>query len=196
MKIDLVLEENNTNSFQKSMDAEMDKPLKHFEKELLKVRTGRAHTSLIEDIPVACYGQAALPLKSFAALAAPEARLLTIQPWDPANIADIEKAILTSDVGLTPINDGKIIRIQLPEMSSSRREELLKTLGKKVEECKVSMRNVRKEYNNLMKDAKKDKKISENFFNRLNDLLQTITDKFCAKADDLAEKKKKDITTV
>ncbi len=196
MKIDLVLEENNTTSFQKAMEAEADKSLKHFEKELLKVRTGRAHTSLVEDILVSCYGQSALPLKSFAALTAPEPRLLTIQPWDPVNIPDIEKAILSSDLGLTPINDGKLIRIQLPEMSSARREELLKVLNKKLEECKIGIRNVRKDFNNLMRDAKKDKKISENFFNRLSDLLQTITDKFCGKADELAEKKKKDIMTV
>lgn len=193
---DIIIVENDIKSFQNPMETEMNKSIKHLETELLKIRTGRAHTSLIEDIMVSCYGQAPMALKNLAAVAAPDARLLTVQPWDQAIIADIEKAILVSDIGLKPINDGKIIRLQLPEMSSSRREDLLKTLGKKIEESKVSIRNIRKDFNNLMRDVKKDKKISENFFNRLEDVLQKVTDKFIEQADQLGKKKEKDITTI
>jgi ribosome recycling factor len=194
--INVKLEENNPKPFKSAMEEEMTKSLKHFEGELIKIRTGRAHTSLIEDIKVAVYGETPSPLKQHAALAAPEPRLITIQPWDGRIIPDIEKAILTSDVGLTPVNDGKVIRLQLPEMSHARREELVKVLNKKLEECRVAMRNVRKEFNNLIRDAKKDKKISENFFNRLTDLLQEVTDKFIGTAEEKAAVKQKEVTTL
>lgn len=192
----IVLVENDVKSFENPMKAEMEKPLKHFDGELIKIRTGRAHTSLIEDIQVACYGQAPVPLKNLAALAAPDSRLLTIQPWDASIIVDIEKAIKASDIGLSPANDGVIIRLQLPEISGSRREEMLKILGKKLEECRVAVRNVRKDFNNLIRDAKKDKEISENFFNRLEDTLQKITDQYIASAEQKATKKEKEITTL
>lgn len=178
------------------MKLEVDKPLKHFDGELIKIRTGRAHTTLIEDIQVSCYGQAPQPLKNLAALAAPDTRLLTIQPWDITIIADIEKAIKSSEIGVTPANDGAIIRLQLPEISSNRRDELLKILGKKLEECKIAIRNVRKDFHNLIRDAKKDKAISENFFNRLNDSLQKITDQYIEIADQKAIKKEKEIKSV
>lgn len=190
---EILLVENDIKSFQTPMEAEMTKPIKFFEGELLKVRTGRAHTSLIEDIQVAAYGQSAMPLKNLAALAAPEARLLTIQPWDVGIIPDIEKAIQTSEIGINPATDGKIIRLQLPEMSAQRRDELLKMLGKKLEECKIAIRNVRKEFHNLLRDSKKDKVISENFHNRLEDVLQKVTDKFIEQAEQLSKKKEKDI---
>ena len=109
-------------------------------------------------------------------LAAPDTRLITIQPWDNNIIGEIEKAISESDIGITPANDGDLIRLRLPEMSSSRRDELVKILGKKAEEAKIAIRNVRKDFQNLIRDAKKDKVISENFFNRLNDVLQKVTD--------------------
>lgn len=196
MSLNIVLVENDIKSFQGPMEAEMDKPIKHFERELLKVRTGRAHTSLIEDIPVEAYGQEATPLKNMAALAAPDARLLTIQPWDTNILGAIEKAINMSDLGLTPVSDGKFIRLRLPEMSTARREELVKVLGKKAEECKVAIRNIRKEFNNVIRDAKKDKVISENFFSRLEDVLQKVTDAFIDKTEVLRKKKETDITTL
>lgn len=195
MAVDIQLTENDIKGFQKPMEAELDRAIKHFEGELIKIRTGRAHTSLVENIEVSAYGQAPMALKGLAVLAAPDARLITIQPWDVSIIPDIEKAILNSEIGITPRNDGKIIRLQLPEISADRREELVKVLGKKLEECKVATRNVRKEFHNLIRDAKKDKSISENFFNRLEDELQKITDRFIAKADELANKKKKELTT-
>lgn len=189
----ITLVENDTKTFQKAMEDEMGKSIKHLEGELLKIRTGRAHTSLIENLPVSVYGGAPMPLRQIASCAAPDVRLLTVQPWDASVIGDIEKAISNSDLGLKPENDGTIIRLTLPEMSSSRREELVKILSKKVEECKIAMRNVRKDFNNLIRDAKKDKTISENFFNRLSDLLQDVTDRYCKMADDKGEKKAKEI---
>lgn len=193
---DLILVENDTKGFEKAMEGEMSKPIKHFEGELIKIRTGRAHTSLVEDLPVVCYGQAPAPLKSYAVMSAPESRMIVIQPWDVSTIPDIEKAILNSELGIKPINDGKIVRIQLPEMSSSRRDELIKSLGKKTEECRVAIRNIRKDFHNLMRDSKKDKKISENFYNRLEDILQKVTDRFILKAEQLATKKEQEVKTV
>lgn len=191
--INITLVENESKPFQKAMEDEMAKAIKHLEGELVKIRTGRAHTSLIEDLPVSVYGGAPMPLKQVAACAAPDVRLLTIQPWDPSVIGEIEKAIANSELGLTPANDGQIIRLTLPEMSSSRREELVKILNKKIEECKITVRNIRKDFNNLIRDAKKDKSISENFFNRLSDLLQEVTDRYCKLSDEKGEKKAKEI---
>lgn len=192
----LTIVENDIKSVQIAMETAMQNAMKHFEGELIKIRTTRAHTALIEDVQIVCYGSSVMPLKQLASLAAPDARLLTIQPWDLGVINDIEKAILESDLGLTPINDGKIIKLVLPEMSSTRREELVKILGKRLEECKVAIRGVRRDFNDLIKDAKKDKLISENFFSRLSDLTQQITDKFVANADTLATKKEKEIRAV
>lgn len=187
--IECNITENDTKTFETAMEKEMGQAIKHFERELASIRTGRAHTSIIEGIKVSCYGQAPVPLKTMAALAAPDARLLTIQPWDPSILGDIEKAILASDVGLTPINDGKLIRLQLPEMSTSRREELVKILHKKLEECRVAIRNIRKEFHNLSRDAKKNKTISEDFANRLDDSLKKVTNKFIGQAEQMSEKK-------
>ena len=193
---EIILIENDIKSFQKPMEAEMENPLKHFERELVKIRTGRAHTSMIEDIPVVVYGQDAIPLKGLGVVAAPDPRLLTVQPWDPSVIMDIEKAIVASGVGVQPVNDGKIIRLRLPEMSSDRREELVKLLHKKLEECRVAIRNVRKDFKNLITDAKKDKKVSENFHNRLADVLQEITDAYISKVEAMAKKKETELSTV
>lgn len=191
-----VLVENDTKNFEQAMNGEMEKSVKHFDGELVKIRVGRAHTSLIEKVMVSAHGAPAVPLKQMAILGAPDARLLTIQPWDTSLIPDIEKAIRSSDVGLSPANDGKIIRLELPEMSHARRDELVKVLHKKLEDGKIAMRKVRQDFNNILRDAKKDKAISENFYNRLLDILQKITDKYIARIEQLAEKKEKEVRTV
>lgn len=188
--------ENDIKSFQNPMESEMQKALKFYEGELIKIRTGRAHTSLVEDVSFVGYNNQAMTIKQAAVISAPESRLIVIQPWDPSLIEAIEKGIQNSDVGLTPVNDGKLIRLQLPEMSTSRRDELVKILGKKSNEAKERVREIRKDFNNLMRDAKKDKKISENFYNRLEDILQKVTDKFTAQIDQMMQKKEKDIRTV
>ncbi len=181
--------------FEKAIEAEMDKPLKFLEKELLKIRTGRAHTAMIEDTKVMVYGSP-MPLKAVAALSAPDVSMLVIQPWDKAIITDIEKALATSDLGVTPVNDGNVIRIQLPRMSTERREDLIKTVGKKIEECKVAMRTIRKDYHGLIRDAEKGKKISEDYSKRLQDALQKTTDKTIEASDALGTKKEQEIRSI
>lgn len=192
----VTLVENDVKSLSIPMEDEMGKAIKFFESELLKIRTGRAHPSLVEDVQVSCYGQAPMPLKSLAIISAPDARLISIQPWDSSTLEDIRKALQTSDLGVNPATDGQIIRIQLPEMSTSRREELGTILNKKLNACKEAIRNIRRDFHNLIRDAKKDKLVSEDFSNRLSDVLQEITDKCTKQADSLAQKKEKEIFTV
>ena len=126
VRIDLV-EGANTKLFEKAIEVEMDIQLKHFDKELTKIRTGRAHSSLVEDVKVACYGTL-MPLKEVAALSTPDVNLIVIQAWDKTIIADIERAIAESDLGLTPTTDSNCIRIVLPKMSTARRDELIKKM--------------------------------------------------------------------
>jgi len=196
MPIEAIIIENDPKSLQIPMETEMHKAIKHFEGELIKIRTGRAHTNLVENIPVSIYGQPATALKSMAALAAPEANLITIQPWDSHTIGDIEKAINASSLGINPVNDGKLIRLRLPQMSSQRRDELAKILGKKAEETKVAIRNVRKDFNNIIRDAKTAKTVSENFYTRLVDLLQKITDNFSDLIDKMVKKKEEELKSI
>jgi len=191
MKLEFV-EGGSTKVFEKAIETEMDPHIKHFEKELLKLRTGRAHTSLIEDLKVNCYGTM-MSLKDIAALSAPDVQLLVIQPWDKDVMPEIEKTITASDLGMTPLNDGTVIRLQIPRMSSSRRDDLAKILSKRLEECKIAIRNVRKDIHNAIRDAEKTKKISEDWSKRLQDILQKIVDKTIDLSDALAKKKEDEI---
>jgi ribosome recycling factor len=192
---EIAFREGETKEFEKMLAIEMDKPIKHFDRELAAIRTGRASTKLIEDIKVESYGQY-MPLREVATLAAPESRLLTIQPWDASNIPAIEKAIMNSDLGVSPANDGSLIRIQLPQMSTARRDELVKLLGKKTEECRIGIRNVRKDFHNEVRDANKKKIISEDFAKKLSDLLQKVTDKFIAQTEALHDKKAAELKNI
>lgn len=191
----IVLNETNIKEFENATSLEMDKAVKHFERELITIRTGRAHPALVEGIKVDAYGST-MGLKELAAVSVPEPRSICIQPWDQNLINDIEKAIKTSDLGVTPINDGNLIRIQLPEMSSARRDELGKILGKKLEDARIAIRNSRKDFHNLIRDAKANKSISEDHANRLSELLQKITDKFTKLVEQMAQKKEQEIKTV
>ncbi len=184
-----------TKQFEEAVATEMDKTVKFFEKELLKIRTGRAHPSLLEDIKVLAYGNMT-PLKQLAAVSAPEPSLLVVQPWDKSIMSDVEKALSTSDLGVTPLNDGNVIRIQLPRMSTQRREELVKGLHKKLEESKVALRTTRKDFHTLIRDAEKSKKISEDYSKRIQDSLQKTTDKMIEIAEGLSRKKEDEIKTV
>ena len=190
-----IFSEGDPREFEQTVRDEMMAPIKHFEKELTSIRTGRASILLLDPIRVECYGQK-MSLKEVATLSTPDARLITIQPWDKSNIPFVEKAIRESDLGINPINDGTVIRLQFPMISSERREELVKLLGKKTEEGKIGVRNVRKEYHNQLRDAEKKKLISEDFAKRLNDGLQKITNEFIAKVDQLNAKKEKELTTI
>jgi len=191
---DFIIIEGQTAPFEKSTDEEMTKSIKHFEHELTSIRSGRAHPSMIENIKVSCYGGTSeLPLKNLASISTPEPRMLVIQPWDQTIIPEIEKSIQESDSGFSPLNDGNVVRIQLPEMSADRREDMIKILGKKLEECRVGVRNARKNIQNFIRDQEKDKVISEDFAKRLNDLLQKVTDRFIKKAEELGTKKEADL---
>lgn len=193
--IDLKLTDNNIKEFETALQSEMDKAVKHFERELITIRTGRAHPALVEGVKVNCY-DTLRSLKEIALITAPEARLIVIEPWDKSLIPEIEKAISNSDLGLTPANDGNLIRLRLPEISTSRRDELVKVLSKKVEEARISIRNVRKDFHNLIRDTEKSKKISEDHSRRLADLLQKITDKFILTVEQMSQKKENEIKTV
>lgn len=195
--IDLQLTDQNQKAFEQSMSKSLDKVIEHFEKELLTVRTGRAHPSLIEKIIVSTYGgTSTMELRHVAAISAPDARLLIVEPWDKGVINDIERALQNSDLGINPVNDGNVIRIALPEMSSDRRDELTKLLGKKLEDARIGVRNIRKDYQNLIRDSLKNKSISEDHSRRLGDVLQKITDTYSKKCEDLATKKEKEIKAV
>ncbi|MDQ5940875.1 MAG: ribosome recycling factor [Candidatus Dependentiae bacterium] len=191
----LKITEGDVKGFESAVALAMQEPIKHFEKDLASIRTGRANTKLIEDVKVESYGQV-MNLRDLATLGAPDARLLTIQPWDKALLGAIEKGILASDVGITPQNDGQMIRLALPPMSSDRREELVKVLNKKTEECRVGVRGVRKEAQNLVKELEKDGDISEDFAKRLADSLQKVTDNSIKVVDELSAKKATDIRAV
>jgi len=193
--ISVTIVEDDTRSFETDVALEMQQPTKHFEKDLATVRTGRASTKLIENILVECYGQM-MPLRELASLAAPDARLLTVQPWDKSLLGTIEKALMTSDIGITPINDGDIIRLQLPQMTSARRQELIKILGKKTEECRVGIRAVRKEAQNAIKAAEKDHSISEDFAKRLAQSLQKVTNNTIKIVEELSAKKEAEISHI
>jgi len=191
---DIILTEGDTKSFELLSQEEMTKNIKHFEHELLSIRSGRAHPSMVEGLKVSCYGGTSeLPLKNIASISTPEPRLLVIQPWDQSTMADIERVIKDSDLGMTPLNDGNIIRLKLPEMSTDRRQEMIKILGKKLEECRIGIRGARKNLQNLIRDAEKAKQISEDFAKRLNDVLQKTTDAFVKKAEELSSKKEADL---
>lgn len=191
----LKIVEGDIKTFEKDVALAMQEPIKHFEKELAGIRTGRASTKLLEEIKVECYGQI-MNLRDIATLGAPDARLLTVQPWDKSTLGAIEKGILTSDIGINPQNDGQMIRLALPPMSSERREELVKVLNKKTEESRVAIRCVRKDAQNLVKDAEKDGDISEDFAKRLADSLQKVTDNSVKVVDELSAKKAHDIRAV
>ena len=170
----------------------MNKVLEVMAQDLARVRTGRASVALLEGIKVEAYN-ASMPLPQVASLAAPEPRLLTVQPWDPTLLGDIEKAILKSDLGLTPTNDGKIIRLPIPALTTDRRKELVKVVKKMAEDGKVALRNVRRDANERLKDLKKDKEISEDDAHRAQDEVQKLTDDFIKKVDAQAAEKEKEI---
>ncbi len=188
------LEENNIKAFDTAVITEMDKALQHCQKDLSSVNTGKASASMVEDLKIDVYGNVML-LRELASISTPESNMITIQPWDKGAVSAIEKAVLASHLGLTPNTQGTIIRLELPPMSTARREELAKIVSKKVEDAKVALRNVRKDVGNVIKDNEKKKTISEDFVKRLTKSLQDLTDKFVAQIDALGEKKKKDLKT-
>jgi ribosome recycling factor len=170
----------------------MEKSIDSLKNEFKKIRTGRASLSILDGIRVEYYGTTT-PLNQMASLSIPESRLISIQPWDVSIIKDIEKAILKSDLGLTPSNDGKLIRISIPPLTEDRRKELVKVIQKKSEEHRVAVRNIRRDSNELLKGLKKDGEISEDDAFRAQDQVQKITDKHIKLIDDVCKEKEKEI---
>jgi ribosome recycling factor len=156
------------------------------------VRTGRASVALLDGIHVEYHG-AVLPLNQLANLAVPERRLLTIQPWDPSSVSAIEKAILKSDLGITPSNDGKIIRLAIPTLTEERRKELVKVVRKMAEEGRVTIRNLRRDANEAVKKREKDKQASEDDVRKIMEQIQELTNRMIKGVDELLEKKEKEI---
>lgn len=188
-------EGESTNKFETALKNEMQKHLDFFDKELKKLRTGRAHTSLVEEVIVQAYGNP-MKLRDMASITVPDAQSLVVQPWDQGNIAAIEGALQEASLGLSIQNDGSMLRLRLPPMTSDQRENLVKTVLKKLEESKVALRNVRKDYNNWIRDLEKGKAVSEDTSKRLQTMLQKITDQFTEQADNVSSKKEKEIRTV
>lgn len=170
----------------------MAKTITSLNNELKRVRTGRASISLLDGIRVDYYGTLT-PLNQMATLSVPESRLIVIQPWDVSVIKDIEKAILKSDLGLTPSNDGKLIRISVPPLTEERRKQLVKVVHKISEDHKIGIRNLRRDANELVKEMKKDGDVSEDDAFRGQDEIQKITDEFIKRIDELYAEKEKEI---
>lgn len=170
----------------------MSKSVKALENELKKIRTGRASLNILDGIRVDYYGTPT-PLNQMASLSVPESRMITIQPWDASVINDIEKAILKANLGLTPSNDGKLIRIAIPPLTEERRKEIVKTVHKICEDHKIAVRNVRRDANDMLKELKKDGDISEDDSFKAQDQVQKITDEHIKLIDDTYKDKEKEI---
>jgi ribosome recycling factor len=178
----------------KETKSSMEKAIESLKREFSRVRTGRASVSLLDGIRVQYYGSL-VPLNQVASIAVPESRQITIQPWDIKAIGDIEKAILKSELGLNPVNDGKIIRISIPPLSEERRRDLVKVIKKMAEESKVALRNLRREFNEVLKEQKKDKAIAEDEFFKGQEEIQKITNEYIEKVDRISEEKEREILT-
>ncbi|HBO84613.1 MAG: ribosome recycling factor [Deltaproteobacteria bacterium GWC2_42_11] len=179
----------------KNMKERMDKTIEVLHHEMAKIRTGRASLSILDGVKVEYYG-ISTPLTQVAALSVPESRMITIQPWDVSLIGTIEKAILASNLGLNPTNDGKIIRISIPHLTEERRKEFVKAAKKTAEDSKVSIRNIRRDANEEFKKLEKDKTMSQDEHKRLQAQVQEITDKYIAKVDEVFHHKEKEILEV
>lgn len=170
----------------------MGKSIDAFKNELKKVRTGRASLNLLDGVRVDYYGTLT-PLNQMASLSVPESRLINIQPWDVTIIKEIEKAILKSNLGLTPSNDGKLIRISIPPLTEERRKEIVKIVQKMSEEYKVAVRNIRRDSNEMLKGLKKDGDISEDDAFNAQNQVQKITDEHVKLIDEIYKEKEKEI---
>ncbi|MCX8027328.1 MAG: ribosome recycling factor [Thermodesulfovibrionales bacterium] len=182
-------------AFSKKATEKMKIATENLKKEYSTLRTGRASLALLEPVFVNYFG-VRTPLNQVATLGIPDPRQITIQPWDQKMFGEIEKAILKSDLGLTPTNDGKMIRINIPPLTEERRKELVKVAKKRLEECKVTIRNIRRDINEEIKKEEKEKKISEDEAKKLLDEIQKITDNYIEKAEEIFKHKEAEIMEV
>jgi ribosome recycling factor len=178
-----------------SAEERMEKAMEALTRDFSKLRTGRASTALVEDVKVDYYGTPT-PIGQMASIAVPDSRTITIQPWDKSGFATVEKALLKSGLGLTPVNDGKIIRIVMPPLTEERRKELVKVARKYSEEAKVAVRNVRRDGNESLKKLEKDKRITEDELKKGMDDVQKLTDRFVADVDKKCLAKEKEIMDI
>lgn len=173
----------------------MEKTLSNLQEEYVSIRAGRANPHILDKIQVDYYGTPS-PLQSVANISVPEARMILIQPWEANLIKEIEKVIIASDLGLTPANDGKAIRLVFPELTEDRRKELVKDVKKKGENAKVAIRNIRRDANDSIKKQAKANEISEDEQKQLEDKIQKLTDKYIAKIDGTMDAKSSEVMTV
>jgi len=183
---------NTAQAVQKDAETRMQGALDALGREFAGVRTGRANAALLEHVRVDYY-DTLTPLNQVASVSVPDARTLMIQPWDQSVLTKIERAIQKSDLALTPVNDGKVIRLTIPPLNEERRKQLAKSVGKLSEEARVAIRNVRREAKEKIKGLLKDKKISEDDERRSETELQKLTDRFTQKVDELLKKKEQEI---
>ena len=176
-------------------DEKMSKSVEALVAEYASIRAGRANPHILDKLKVDYYGTPT-PFQQVANISVPEARMLQIQPWESSLIKEIEKAILNSDLGLMPNNDGKVVRIVFPELTEDRRKELVKDVKKKAENAKVAVRNIRRDANDVFKKQNKANEISEDDAKQLEAEIQKLTDKYIAEIDDTMESKSKEIMTV
>jgi ribosome recycling factor len=173
----------------------MNKAIGAYTRELAGIRAGRANASMLDRITVDYYG-APTPINQLAGVSVPEARMLVIQPYDKSILGDIEKAILKSDIGITPSNDGSIIRLAIPQLTEERRKELVKVVKKESEEAKVAVRNIRRDANDELKRLEKNGEITEDDQRGYSDDIQKLTDEYITKVDQLTKDKEKEILEV
>ncbi len=183
------------NDVLRNVEDKMRKSAEGLKKELATIRTGHASVALVEHVKVD-YAGVPTPLIQLAGISAPEARLLVIQPWDKSAMRSIEKGILASDLGLTPINDGNVIRISIPPLSEERRQELTKVVKKRVEDRRVAIRNLRHDALNELKELEKNKEISQDELKRLTNQLQKSTDGFISAAEKIGQDKEAELIQV
>ena len=182
-------------TFLKETETKMEKAVESTKDKFASIRAGRANVSMLDGITVDAYG-APSPLSQIGTLSAPEARLLTIDPWDKSLIPAIEKAIQQANLGLNPSNDGRIIRLSVPELTEERRKEYVKIVRQEAEEGKVAIRNIRKDVNNKLRKSEKDSEITEDELKSGEESVQKLTDKFTKLVDEALDKKEKELTTV
>jgi ribosome recycling factor len=173
----------------------MVKSVEALQEDLLTLRTGRASPALVEKLPVEYYGSV-MPLNQLASIAVPEPRLLVIKPWDASVLPEIERALFKSDLGLTPMSDGKLIRLNIPRLTEERRRDLAKLVAKRVEEARVAVRNLRRDALQDLKDYEKEKLISEDDFFRGKDEVQELTDGFIKEIDEIGKRKEAELMEI
>jgi ribosome recycling factor len=183
------------NELLKELRERMNRSVEALQDELMSIRTGRASPALVERLPVEYYGTMT-PLNQMASIAAPEPRLLVVKPWDPSALGDIERAILKSDLGLTPMNDGKLIRLNIPRLTEERRRELVRLVSRRVEEGRIAIRNLRRDALQDLKEFEKEKMISEDDFFRGKDDIQELTDEFIQQIDEIGKRKEEELMEI